>query len=71
MDLGMEERLIRMEAKLDLFLVAIERNRETLVDHEGRLRGVERRFWVALGFAIASLATGAGQLFSAIGGGVS
>jgi len=64
-DAGVEERLIRMETKLD---IVIERNKELGGDHEARLRGLERRFWIAIGFATASLAANAGQLVTYLGG---
>jgi hypothetical protein len=60
---SVEGRLIRMETKLDL---VIGHNTKMNDDHESRLRGLERRFWIALGFAVASISLNAGQLLTYI-----
>jgi hypothetical protein len=67
MDENVETRLVRIETKLDL---TIGHNQQLTSDHEARLRGLERRFWIAIGFAVASLAANAGQLVTYLGGGV-
>lgn len=59
-----ETRLTRIETKLD---IVIEHNAHLSLDHEARIRGLERRFWIAIGFALASLAANAGQLATYLG----
>jgi hypothetical protein len=62
---SVEARLIRIETKLDLTIGSTDKLN---TDHEGRLRGLERRFWIAIGFAVASMAANAGQLVTYLGG---
>lgn len=54
MDEAQFERLIRIESKLDTFLT-------TNVDHESRIRKLERALYLATGFA-ATLGGGVGTL---------
>jgi hypothetical protein len=58
-----EVRLVRIETKLDVVLSAHE-------DKEQRIRSLERRFWIALGFATASIAANIGGLATYLGGGL-
>jgi hypothetical protein len=54
------ERLARIETKLDVVLAAHE-------DREIRIRSLERRYWIALGFAGASVAANVGGLVTYLG----
>lgn len=62
-----ETRLIRIETKLDLTITSADKLSS---DHENRLRAVERKFWIAIGMALASLSANAGQFVTTLGGGV-
>jgi hypothetical protein len=61
-----EARLIRIETKLDLTITSGDKLSS---DHESRLRAVERKFWIAIGMALASLSANAGQFVTYLGGG--
>lgn len=61
MDEAQFERLIRIESKLDNFLV-------TYGDHETRLRKLEKALYLATGFA-ATLGGGIGTLITQLVGG--
>lgn len=50
------ERLARIEVKLDIW-------HQTHMDHEGRIRSLERRMWLAMGAA----AVGGGTLAQLLG----
>ena len=54
------ERLVRIETKLDVVLSAHE-------DKDVRIRALERRFWIAIGFAMASMAANIGGLATYLG----
>ncbi|MFJ5070264.1 hypothetical protein ACIQC7_28025 [Kitasatospora sp. NPDC088556] len=56
---------IRMEGKLDRILDDRAEDRETLGDHEQRIRGLEVRVWMAVGAAVV-LGTGGGALAQVI-----
>jgi hypothetical protein len=62
-----EARLIRIETKLDLTITSADK---LGTDHEDRLRAVERKFWIAIGMALASLSANAGQFVNTLGGGM-
>lgn len=64
MEESVESRLTRIETKLD---VVIDTHKTLSADHENRLRGLERKFWIAIGFAVASLSANAGQLVTYLG----
>jgi hypothetical protein len=53
-------RLVRIETKLDVVLAAHE-------DKETRIRALERRFWIAIGFAMASMVANIGGLATYLG----
>lgn len=61
MDPDQFERLIRIEAKIDGFL-------NTHVDHEQRIRKLEKAVWLATGFATTA-GGGLGALVSQLLGG--
>ncbi|MFD0405032.1 hypothetical protein [Kitasatospora sp. NPDC127116] len=52
---------IRMEGKIDQILGDQREHRETIADHEQRIRGLEVRVWMAVGAAVV-LGTGGGAL---------
>jgi hypothetical protein len=64
---AVEARLIRIETKLDLTITSADKLGS---DHEIRLRAVERKFWIAIGMALASLSANAGQFVNTLGGGM-
>lgn len=61
MDEAQFERLIRIESKLDSFL-------NTHIDHETRIRKLEKALWLATGFATTA-GGGLGTLVSQLLGG--
>lgn len=56
-----EVRLVRIETKLDVMLQGVD-------DREHRIRALEKRFWVALGIAVASVAANVGAAVTWFGG---
>jgi hypothetical protein len=54
--------LARLEAKLDVIGVKLDLMSGTMLDHEGRLRALEKKIWAAAG-AAAVLGGAIGQLF--------
>lgn len=53
------DRQIRMEEKLDRWLEDQVEHRATSADHEGRIRALEARVWMAMGAAVV-LGAGSG-----------
>jgi hypothetical protein len=54
--------LARLEAKLDVIGVKLDLMSGTLLDHEGRLRALEKKIWMAAG-AASVLGGAISQLF--------
>ena len=57
---SVEVRLVRIETKLDVMIADHD-------DREVRIRALEKRFWIALGFAVASVAANIGGLATYLG----
>jgi hypothetical protein len=54
--------LARLEHKLDVIGVKLDMMGGTILDHEGRLRALEKRIWMAAG-AAAVVGGAVGQFF--------
>jgi hypothetical protein len=61
-DTDLLERLVRLETKIDLFLERLESEKTIRVDHESRLRRVERWTYALPPTALVALLAAASEL---------